>query len=162
MRYLIDGHNLIPKIRGFSLSDPDDESKLVAILNDFCRVRRHRVSVFYDGAPPGMGGTHTQGLVEVISVPRGNTADHAIMVRLKKMKGAARNVTVVSSDRQVKAAASASGATSMDSEKFYDLLLESLRGGDAALDERSSQLSPEDVREWMEIFRRGGDDDEKV
>jgi len=32
MPYLIDGHNLIAQMPGFSLSDPDDEARLVLRL----------------------------------------------------------------------------------------------------------------------------------
>ena len=31
-RYVVDGHNLVPKVPGMSLSDPDDETKLISLL----------------------------------------------------------------------------------------------------------------------------------
>ena len=37
MPYLIDGHNLIPKVRGLSLQSMDDEMELVELLQEFCR-----------------------------------------------------------------------------------------------------------------------------
>ena len=37
MPYLIDGHNLIPKL-GLRLDSVDDEMELVAILQEFCRL----------------------------------------------------------------------------------------------------------------------------
>ena len=55
MNYLIDGHNLIAKIPGLSLSMPDDEERLVELLNRFGQHSRGKLEVFFDGAPPGAG-----------------------------------------------------------------------------------------------------------
>ena len=44
MPYLIDGHNLIPKL-GLRLDSMDDEMELIAILQEFCRVERRQVDV---------------------------------------------------------------------------------------------------------------------
>ena len=38
--YLIDGHNLIGQLPDLSLTDPDDEAKLVQKLTGFPRARR--------------------------------------------------------------------------------------------------------------------------
>ena len=153
MHYLIDGHNLIPNVAGLSLADPDDEMKLVHMLNDFCRIRRQRVSVFFDGAPVGMSGASKIGLVEVNWVPRGISADSAIARRLRSMKGAARNVAVVSSDRQVQASASASRATILSAAAFANKMIDALREAPEAGQERSTSLSDEEVAEWMALFR---------
>ena len=50
MPYLIDGHNLIPKIPGLSLEMLDDEDRLIELLQEFARVRRQRIEVFFDQA----------------------------------------------------------------------------------------------------------------
>jgi len=53
MPYLIDGHNLIPKM-GLRLEDFDDELALMEQLNEFCRLsRRGQVEVYFDNAPIG-------------------------------------------------------------------------------------------------------------
>lgn len=52
MPYLIDGHNLIPKL-GLRLDSPDDELELTAILQEFSRLSRHAAEVYFDGAPTG-------------------------------------------------------------------------------------------------------------
>ncbi len=38
--YIIDGHNLIPKLPGRSLRELDDEMALVGLLQTFGRLRR--------------------------------------------------------------------------------------------------------------------------
>ena len=50
MPYLIDGHNLIPKL-GLRLDSVDDEMELVAILQEFARLERSQIEVYFDGAP---------------------------------------------------------------------------------------------------------------
>ncbi len=40
MPTIIDGHNLIPKVRGLSLQRLDDELELIQKLQTYCRVRR--------------------------------------------------------------------------------------------------------------------------
>ncbi|MBP1702274.1 MAG: hypothetical protein H6Q38_1381, partial [Chloroflexi bacterium] len=40
MPYIVDGHNLIPKIPGLSLRAIDDEMQLIELLQEFCRVQR--------------------------------------------------------------------------------------------------------------------------
>ena len=40
MHYLIDGHNLIARVPGLSLADPDDEVKLLQLLKRWAAARR--------------------------------------------------------------------------------------------------------------------------
>ncbi len=61
MPYLIDGHNLIPKL-GLRLDLLDDELELLVRLQEFCRLRRAQVEVYFDGAPPGQVSTRKAGV----------------------------------------------------------------------------------------------------
>ncbi|HSQ39873.1 MAG TPA: hypothetical protein VLM78_06910, partial [Anaerolineales bacterium] len=81
MPYLIDGHNLIPKL-GLRLDSMDDEMELTAILQEFCRLERKQVEVYFDGAPTPHAGTRKLGTVTAHFVPLGTTADDAIRRRL--------------------------------------------------------------------------------
>ena len=117
MPYLIDGHNLIPKL-GLHLDSPDDEQELVGILQEFSRLSRRDSEVYFDGAPAGQAGTKKFGLVTAHFVRLGSTADSAIKTRLKKLGRAARNWIVVSSDHDIQNAASASHAAVVSSEEF--------------------------------------------
>src|SRR5512134_2195825 len=109
MPYVIDGHNLIPKL-GLRLDSIDDETELVAILQEFCRMEHRQVEVFFDGAPAPQAGTRKVGAVTAHFVRLGTTADDAIRNRLKRLGKSAKNWTVVSSDRQVQAEARAAQA----------------------------------------------------
>jgi predicted RNA-binding protein with PIN domain len=117
MPYLIDGHNLIPKV-GLRLDSFDDELELVAVLQEFSRLRRRQVEVYFDGAPADQAGTRVLGTVKAHFVRAGTTADAAIAQRLKRLGRAAKNWTVVSSDRQGQADARAARAEVLSSEEF--------------------------------------------
>lgn len=153
MPYLIDGHNLIPKIPGLSLNDIDDEMQLVEMLQEFCRRKGKQAEVFFDKAPPGGRSVRVFGLVTARFVRQGSSADEAIMARLDRLGKAARNWTVVSSDRQVRTAARAKHATSISSETFVSLLTQT--EGETNLDASTDpdlNVSTDEVDEWMEIF----------
>lgn len=154
MSYLIDGHNLIPKV-GLRLNSYDDEMDLVEILREFCRVRRKKAEVYFDGAPAGQAGTRNLGTVTAHFVRAGTTADAAIARRLKKMGRAAKNWTVVSSDRQIQAEVRAARAKVLSSEEFARLLFQTPSGetGKPAADRK---VSPSEVDEWLQIFGSKG------
>ncbi len=173
--YLIDGHNLIPKIAGLSLSDPDDEARLVQLLQVFSRIRRQKVEVYFDGAPPGQAGTRTHGMIRTHYVPIGQTADDAIRLRLDKLGQQARETLVVSSDHRVQSEARAHHGPFLDSELFARELLMTIpsapkvspdrstpvkkptpgsaRGAPKRVSKSQPNLSSDEVSEWMDIFK---------
>lgn len=151
MPFLIDGHNLIPKL-GLSLRSADDEMQLVARLQMFCRAERKSVEVYFDGAPAGQTGTRKLGLVTAHFIRLGSTADAAIRARLKTLGRAARNWTVVTSDRQVQADARAAGATVISSDAFAGQVTESMRAP-AQTSEHEAGMSDVEVEEWLRFFR---------
>jgi predicted RNA-binding protein with PIN domain len=151
MPYLIDGHNLIPKV-GLRLDDPDDELKLVAILQKFARLKRQQVEVYFDGAPTGQAGTRKLGTIRAHFVHLGQSADSAIRVRLNKMTGDAKNWIVVSSDREVQSSARVVRAQYISAEEFVKSLNEALNSSPKA-NTADKKISPAEVDEWLEIFR---------
>jgi len=151
MPYLIDGHNLIPKI-GLRLDSPDDEMQLISILQEFCRLQRREAEVYFDGAPSGQAATKRIGIVTAHFVRLGTTADFAIKIRLEKMGRAARNWIVVSSDHAVQNSAYNAHADVLTSEKFVELLKKSSPRGPKSNTE--NKLSSEEVEDWLKLFRR--------
>ncbi len=152
MPYIIDGHNLIPKIPGLSLQDIEDEIQLVKMLQEFCRINRKRVEVFFDNAPPGQPVARNYGSVVARFVREGGTADQAIHSKLKRLGGEARNWTVVSSDREVQVNARNLRSKVISSEVFAQQLMEVLgESAESPLDSQS-ELSPQEVEKWMQIF----------
>ena len=153
MTYLIDGHNLIPKIPGLSLQDIDDEVKLIEVLQDFCRLRGKRVVVFFDNAPPGEPQTRKYGLVTAHFVRQGGTADAAIRSRLKKIGRAARNHTVITSDRAVAAASREAGARVISSDEFARSLPERNEPEELTPEtDPNLSLNSGEINDWMNLF----------
>jgi predicted RNA-binding protein with PIN domain len=153
MALIIDGHNLIPKA-GISLADLDDEAQLIHLLQEFCRLQRKTVEVYFDRAPAGYSGEQRHGQVRAVFVRSGMTADEAIMARLQQLGKRARQAQVVSSDRQVQQAARAVHAAVISSEEFARGL-QVLADETPELDPRNRLLSEEEMAEWESLFRKG-------
>jgi predicted RNA-binding protein with PIN domain len=149
MPYLIDGHNLIPKL-GLRLDSADDELELIAILQEFCRLERRQAEVFFDAAPSPQAGTRKLGAITAHFSPVGSSADNAIRSRLKKLGKAAKNWRVVSSDREVQSNARAAQAEVVSSEEFANLIHRAMDSPQAGKGERV--VSEQEVEEWMKMF----------
>jgi len=150
MPYLIDGHNLIPKL-GLRLDAVDDEMELISILQEFCRLERKQVEVYFDGAP--RIGTRKAGAVTAHFVPLGTTADDAIRKHLKRLGKNAKNWIVVTSDRQVQANARASHSETISSEAFAKTLKQARDKAPKINVDR--KLSDSEVDEWLRFFEKG-------
>lgn len=151
MPYLIDGHNLIPHIPGLTLKDLDDEKALIHLLEDFCRRTRQQVDVYFDRAFPGSKKTQSFGRVIAHFTPEYSTADEAIRIRLSSLKRSAKNWTVVTSDRQVKAEAQAAGARWMSAEEFSKILRSQPESGPAG--DSQPELTEDEVNMWINLFQ---------
>ncbi len=153
MPYIIDGHNLIPKIPGLSLKALDDENQLIELLQEFCRRSRKQVEVYFDNAPPDGVRAHNYGLLTARFVRAGTTADAAIRNRLTKLGRTARNWTVVSSDQGVQQSARAAQAQSLSSESFAALLGKKLNETVQDAGEKNDiAFSPDELDDWMRLF----------
>lgn len=153
MPYLIDGHNLIPKVRSLSLQDIDDENQLITLLQDFCRRTRKTAEVYFDNAPAGQAGRRKFGRVTVQYIRQGRSADEAIQATLGALKGNARNWIVVSSDHAVQRYARNSGARFIGSGDFA-AQLEATQGELTQSDQADeiNELNQEEVRQWLDLF----------
>jgi predicted RNA-binding protein with PIN domain len=153
MTYIIDGHNLIPKVPGLSLEQMDDEICLIQRLIKFCQKKRARIVVYFDKAAPGYKSGSNYGAVSVIFVSNRRKADDAIHDYLIAHRREARNLTVVSSDRQVQRDASSLHSQVLSTETFAELLDASLfspgKGGGSSEQEL---LTPDEVAEWEKLF----------
>jgi predicted RNA-binding protein with PIN domain len=154
--YLIDGHNLIAALPDLSLQDPEDEQKLIKRMHDFCSRSRHKAIIFFDqghvAGRPFRSGAWLQ--IRFVRPPR--TADDAIRVELDRIGREAPNWIVVTSDREIQAAARQAGAKFISSPDFIRQLDAGKGSGDASKPERT--LDPDELEQWMLLF--GGDDRE--
>ena len=152
MLILIDGHNLVPKIPGLSLSDPEDEMKLVGLLQEYARLRRKKIEVFFDHLPVGWPRLRRVGTIVVRFSRPGYTADGQIRERLEKLGKEARNCLVVSSDFRVQNYGRVARAQVLSSELFAKELGYSQNHPDTEINRDDDQLSEEEIKEWMQFF----------
>lgn len=155
MQYIIDGHNLVPHVRGLSLRDLDDEQSLIEVLTPFLRATSSRALVFFDRAAQGHEGKRNFGLVQAVFVHASQSADAAIENHIQKLGASARNQTLVSSDRRVQAAGRARHMTVLSSAEFAQKVQANAesRSGQTAVE---PQLSPEEIARWEELFTQYG------
>lgn len=159
MPYLIDGHNLIPKIPGIHLHEVEDEKKLIKLLQAYCRKNRSKAEIYFDNAPPGSAFSQNYGWVSAHFVRQGRTADSAIRLRLTKLGRSARNWTVVSSDREILVAAREAGAKVLSAERFASQILSGEANQENSIEtDPNVNLSPEALEEWLNIFGLGNDE----
>jgi predicted RNA-binding protein with PIN domain len=158
MNYIIDGHNLIPKIDGLSLSMVDDEQRLIELLIRFGESRQHKIEVYFDGAPVGQSGMGKFGRVRAHFVSMRQSADDAIRKRLVRFGRLARNWVLVSSDRNVQLAAREAHAQVMSAEDFASYLQACLLQSEVANPENAADqpMSEAELKEWLTIFNERG------
>lgn len=155
MQYIIDGHNLIPHIRGLSLSDLDDEQALIEVLTPFLRATSSRAKVFFDRAAIGYRDKRNHGLIQTIFVPTPQTADDAIEAYIRKLGGTARNHALVSSDRRVQTAGRSRHMTILSSHELAQKIQEQAekRRGDPTPEPK---LTADEIAGWEELFTQYG------
>lgn len=158
MTYLIDGHNLIARLPNLSLADPHDEIELIRLL---ARWRwRHRdvpVTVVFDpGDLPAYGARRRrrQSGITVRYAPFNSDADTVLKHLIQASRRPAQ-LTVVSSDREVRSAARRAGANTLSAEEFAgELTAPPEPEQKQAADET---LSPEEVEAWLKLFQSQDD-----
>ena len=154
MNTIIDGHNLIAKIPGLSLSMVDDEQRLLTLLNLYGEFERGKLEVYFDGAPAGQAGSQNFGRVRAHYISQSQPADDAIIARLLKLGKAARTWRVVTSDHRVQAAAREVHAQVIRSEDFAPQLLGAIQSQRRQTEKsRYRPLSPSEVDEWLAVFK---------
>lgn len=149
MPYLIDGHNLIPKIPGMQLDEPDDEKLLITILQEYCQQNSKEIEVYFDHAAPGGVRAKKHGRVIAHYVSEHETADAAIARHLQRLGKQARNWTVVTSDNQVQAAARRARARLLTSAEFAS----QLSATSNEVEQEDGELSKDDISDWLRLFQ---------
>jgi uncharacterized protein len=156
--YLVDGHNLIGRIPDLSLADPDDEQKLVGRLHVLAQRTRQAITVVFDpglGYVPPQAGAYRD--VKVIFAPAGSTADDLIVRKVRQARDK-RQLTVITSDRDLATIVRREGCQVMRSEDFASLLGPPPREVSSEQEEArrraDTHLSEEEVNLWMAEFAK--------
>lgn len=157
---LVDGHNLIGKLPNISLSDPDDEAKLVRVLENYHAMHAHEdILVVFDPARDGGGWRGSQargGAVSVRFAPRGVSADD-VLARVVRDARSPRSITVISSDNAVRRAVRVHGAKVLRAEEFIVQLQADMRLGHPSRPAPKPEIPEKpvdaDLAYWSSIFK---------
>ncbi len=146
MWIIVDGYNVIRQWPELAMLDRADlqsgREALLHELQSYRRARGHRITVVFDGRERGgfSEASESAGGIGVRYSRRGETAD-AVIARLVAEGG--EGIVVVSSDREVAAAARRQGAVCLSAEEFIPRVeagrVASLKGGEE--EERPAKAS---------------------
>ena len=149
MPFIIDGHNLIGKLPGLSLADPDDEQKLVVMLRGYLTRAKKRGTVVFDRGQLTDQRSLTTSTLSVRFARPPRTADDVI-VELVRADRNPRGLTVITSDARVQAAVRERGATVREAASFARELL----AAPVTSDQKEKGLSNAEVEFWEQQFKR--------
>jgi predicted RNA-binding protein with PIN domain len=162
-RIVVDGYNLIhamPELARLVESDLERaRDALVARLAVYRSTRKVRVTVVFDGLAAAGPQTRPPGGVEVVFSRAPQNADAKIKSMLTLEKSP-RSWTVVTSDNSIVRFARDFGAKTIPSAEFAEKLGTPMpKLGPRPRLEQEAPLSPTEVLEWEEYFRRGRQDE---
>lgn len=150
MPVLIDGHNLIGRSPVLSLADPDDEEKLLRLLQPFQARRKGSLVVVFDpGVTSSPARTRRQGRIQVVYAPSGSSADEVIA----KQVGASPNPSewlVVTSDHALASRVQRLGARVQSAE---DLIAAMEASQNAEAEWKDLTPSSGEVEFWLKQFQ---------
>ena len=155
MALLIDGHNLIGQMQDISLSDPDDEAKLVKQLRMFGLLARKQITVIFDpnphdSTPRTYADIQQYDSVKVIYAMPGQKADDLIRNLAGKIRDK-QGTVVVTSDNAVAKFARACGLKVQSSQDFIKVLKSQL--AERIFSDAKPSPTRKENKEWAEVFK---------
>ena len=152
---LVDGHNLIGRVPGLSLSREEEGRETVLRRISAAKASsREPVLVVFDGRKAGGPSEQTFGGTRVVFSPSGRSADDEILRRLAS--GNPRASTVITSDKGLGRRARELGARVESCEVFWKRIeakpARSRPGGEG---EKPVAL-PDEVDDWLTLFSTQG------
>ena len=120
---IIDGYNFIRQSGELAALDRQDlqlgRDALVTMLAAYRKLKAHKITVVFDGtAEPALYPSRDRAQGIAIRYSKGGQSADDLIRRMARREGV--KALVVSSDREVMAAAEAAGATAVDSAAFAD------------------------------------------
>ncbi len=157
MPYIIDGNNLIGVEGKEALNNEESRIILINLLKNFQRQKNTSLIVVFDGS--GENFLHQidqNGKFRVLFPSIGHSADDCIKDLLKKFTNM-KDVTVVTSDRELKDYCRSAGAKIINSIEFYHLLKQKAFIIHKSNEEKKRihiELSEQEVEAWLKVFQK--------
>ncbi|RMF72276.1 MAG: hypothetical protein D6744_17030, partial [Planctomycetota bacterium] len=153
MPVLIDGNNLLFAAQQHGPEPPIGRTQLCEIVGNWSRRTGERVHVVFDGPEPSPQRAEQVADPDIdVSYSRDVSADE-VLIELINRDSAARRLRVVSSDREIAAAAKRRRATPVRSDEFWfemcRLLARPPRKPLHPAEKYEGAMSDEDVDAWM-------------
>ena len=153
--FIVDGHNLLWAIQGIGQDWRSfGEVQLCHVLARYFRTIADKGEIVFDGAgPPEKSRFDNITGLEVFFSGLAEDADKVIEEKISA-NTAPKNLTVVSSDRRLRAAAHARKATSIKSQNFWDNLSRRLSKKHAPPEpaEKRGGLTESETEQWLRFF----------
>jgi predicted RNA-binding protein with PIN domain len=155
MPIIIDGYNLLHSIHKQAKdSDPINDVRLAHIVGRYLKLIGEKGQIVFDGTgPPEKGRFDNISHLEVFFAGLGTDADNVIEDKIRAST-APRGLTVVSSDRRLRAAAHARKATALKSDVFWENLRKELSRKRPQKEPaaKRSGLSEIETEQWLKFF----------
>jgi predicted RNA-binding protein with PIN domain len=142
--YLLDGNNLIGKVRRTSRPNEDDRAALIAELTDRLRSTKATAILFFDGP---VGRRTSLGSLSIREAG-GSGADEAILREIGRSR-APRESTVVTADRGLARRVREAGARTISPEDFWSSFGASSKGKTEGARRDEERV---DVEDWLKYF----------
>lgn len=122
MHIIVDGYNFIGKYSGMIGDIEEKREALINLLCEYRALKKHDVTVVFDGWQNGMPNESSEVKrgVRIVFSRLGEKADDVI----KRLSVKGQNIIVVSSDREVSSYAVNKGAVALSCTEFEKKLIE--------------------------------------
>ena len=154
MPVIIDGHNLL-----WAIQNPDEDASVTDVvmcqaLDTYFSITHDKAEIIFDGiGPPDKTGFNNLSNLEITFSGRNTDCDSIIEQRILDST-APSHLTIVSTDRKIRDAASARKATSIQSDEFWGMVAKRLskqkRGKEPAA--KRTGLTESETELWLRTF----------
>jgi len=165
--YLIDGYNLLLTQIKSSSKFPDLQSRrdhLLSLLKSFAMGNDCQIVIYFEGQAPQVSSQKIHRRVQVIFLPNRKEADDALKKSIRNLPPG-DSAVIITSDRDIQLCARDHGVNYLSSTDFFHRIHSSphsrrknsaLRGssGDLSTEKVSPHLSPAEIENWMNLFRK--------
>ncbi len=158
MPLIVDGYNLLRFVQSEGHFENLAEVGLCRILSDYLVSVRERGHIIFDGTGPldkhdfeQLGGLTN---LEVYFSGADYEADEIIMEKIED-SSAPKSLIIVSTDREIRAAAEARKATSARADVFWHILIGRLEAQQKAVHEPKEKrrgITEGDTDQWLDLF----------
>ena len=159
MPLLIDGYNLLRAAENQPGSEGINDFELCRMLESYLRQNSESGVIVFDGTgPPNKSGFGSPRSLKIRFSGKLSDAD-TVIIRIIKENTAPKRLVVVSSDRQIRDAASKRKAVSLASLDFWCDMLAFLNRRRRNSEPRAKRagLTDGEAQSWMKFFDMDGD-----